>query len=104
MEQEPSASAICDALVLTPDARALLTPGQEPAAFLELLRKHELWPDAVRFLAFALTPRQAVWWACLCVRHSLGISTAERAALRAAVEPRARAERRAKEGLRHRRA
>jgi hypothetical protein len=27
-----------------------------------------MYSEALRFLAFALPPREAVWWACLCVR------------------------------------
>ena len=32
---------------------------------------HE-YTDAVRFLAHALPKREAVWWACLCVRKAAG--------------------------------
>lgn len=53
---------------LPPPALALLTPEQTPRQFLDALLMHDLYPEAARFLAFALPPREAVWWGCLCVR------------------------------------
>lgn len=86
MELDQPAAAICEALVLKSEAKALLSPGLGARAYLQRLVEHVLYADAVRFLALALAPRAAVWWACLCVRHSLGDAPAERQALRAAVE------------------
>jgi hypothetical protein len=52
------------------EARALLAvdPAQAPAPYLDALAAQGLFPDAVRFLAHALSKREAVWWACLCAR------------------------------------
>ena len=36
--------------------------------YLHQLAEHNLHPDAIRFLAFALPKRQAIWWACICTR------------------------------------
>jgi hypothetical protein len=42
--------------------------GASPAEFLnELLAAHSL-NEALQFFAFALPPREAVWWACVCAR------------------------------------
>jgi hypothetical protein len=43
--------------------------------------------DALRYLAYALPPRAAVWWACLCLEHASAgrLRPAEDAALGAAV-------------------
>jgi hypothetical protein len=43
--------------------------------------------DALRYLAYALPPQAAVWWACLCLEHASGgrLRPAEDAALGAAV-------------------
>lgn len=46
-------------------ALGLLRPDQGPREYLEALVGASLYPDAVRFLAFALPIREAVWWACL---------------------------------------
>jgi len=40
-----------------------------PGPFLDGLRALELDLDALRFLAYALPAREAVWWATLCVRE-----------------------------------
>src|SRR4051794_30575690 len=56
-------AAQCD---LTGEARALLEPGMTPRAFVERLLEHELYGDAIPFLAQALPKRLAVWWGCEC--------------------------------------
>jgi hypothetical protein len=45
-----------------------LTLESTPAAFLDALLSLALDVDALRFVAYALPPREAVWWATLCVR------------------------------------
>jgi Family of unknown function (DUF6931) len=42
--------------------------GQTPAQFLGSLVAADNLAEAVQFLAFALPPRESVWWACTCVR------------------------------------
>jgi hypothetical protein len=58
-----------------------------PRQFVDALVEAGQYSDAVDFLAHALPKREAVWWACLGVRHALGfgLRAEERAALSAAV-------------------
>jgi hypothetical protein len=67
--QANTAAEVCQHFVLGEEAGALLQEEVTPHAFLDLLIAHELFPDAARLLAYALPKREAVWWACLCVRH-----------------------------------
>ncbi len=53
-------------------ARELLRAGLTVEQYLELLTTAEQFAAAVQFLAQALPKREAVWWACLCVRNALG--------------------------------
>ncbi|MEO6811368.1 MAG: hypothetical protein ABI353_19840 [Isosphaeraceae bacterium] len=53
---------------LSEEALALPTDGNVVGAFLGLLLEQGLDPDALRFIAHALPKREAVWWACQCVR------------------------------------
>ena len=46
--------------------------GRSPAAYLEALASAGHFGDAAGFLAAALPRRQAVWWACRCVREAPG--------------------------------
>ena len=46
-------------------------PGASPPQFLTELLTMKAFNEAVQFLAFALPPREAVWWACLCARSVL---------------------------------
>lgn len=53
-------------------ARKLLRPEHTPSQYLTLLLEQSLDLDAIRFLAYALPKREAVWWACACVRSLQG--------------------------------
>lgn len=68
----PSAQDLASALTLSRSARGQLNSDLRPGAYLKLLLKDRRWSDAIRFLAHALPPRHAVWWACLCVEHAVG--------------------------------
>src|SRR5262245_20865000 len=57
---------------LEPQALALLTATHTPAEFVALLAERGHYADAARFAAFALPRREAVAWACRCVRAVLG--------------------------------
>ncbi|MBM3546264.1 MAG: hypothetical protein FJX54_04890 [Alphaproteobacteria bacterium] len=71
----------------TDDGKKLAQPGMTPSRFVEAAVAAEAFPDAIRFLAFALPIREAVWWACLVVRDSLGKEiTPQGAAVLEAVE------------------
>ena len=81
-----TAAEAAGAAALSGEARALLAGDPAPHSYLDALAARGLFPDAVKFLANALPKRQAVWWACLCARHSArGSPSAQTdAALRAA--------------------
>ena len=80
-----TAAEICGALKLSPPARQLLDPQVSPADFLARLSEAGMAEDAVGFLAYALPKREAVWWACQCVREAgLDSGDAAKAALLAA--------------------
>ncbi len=66
------AAEICTAFQLDADAQSMLTETITPRAFVERLVERELWSDALRFMAHALPKREAVWWACQCVRSAAG--------------------------------
>jgi hypothetical protein len=52
---------------------------------LDRLIRAGLLAEATRLLAYALPPREAVWWACMCVTHTaLDMPALERRALDAA--------------------
>ena len=43
-----------------------------PREFLTILSKRNMFPEAVRFLAFSLPKRECVWWAWVCARKASG--------------------------------
>jgi hypothetical protein len=54
-------------------AKSTLPPGDDPpVAFLEKLSAQQKYEEAVAFCAHLLPRREAVWWACGCVRMLLG--------------------------------
>lgn len=61
---EPTATSV----LLSDEAKALLTPEHSPRQFVAVLNAQGLGADAVRFIPWALTRREAVWWAAQCVR------------------------------------
>ncbi len=65
-------------------ARKLLRPEYTPSQYLAALMEQQLDLDAIRFLAYALPKREAVWWACACARRAHG--TAPPAAAAAALQ------------------
>ncbi|ACL57985.1 DUF6931 family protein [Methylobacterium nodulans] len=70
-----------------PVAEMIATPptDEAPARFARALAAGPTPEDAVAFCAHALPRREAVWWACVCVRALLGIRPGEEDdALRAA--------------------
>ena len=74
-------------LRLPPEHAALLDGSPETSALLESLVGHDLPAEAARLLGYALPEREAVWWACMCVRNTAAVPQPgpEQAAL-AAVE------------------
>jgi hypothetical protein len=63
------------------EARALVSDGVTPRAFLKKLAAQSLPLDAIRFLAHALPKREAVWWACACAEQLEGAAVSAEAAL-----------------------
>jgi hypothetical protein len=66
-----AAADIARSAKLSAEAEALLARATTPAAYLGALIEAGLETDALRFLAFALPKREAVWWACLAARDAL---------------------------------
>jgi hypothetical protein len=64
------AAAIASNCELEEAARAALDPSDTPGAYLEKLVAASAFHDAIRFLATALPPREAIGWACLCLRRT----------------------------------
>lgn len=62
------ADAICQRFELSDEARSHAAPTLSPQALLALLVDNGHVSDAVRFLAFALPIREAIWWACVTTR------------------------------------
>lgn len=71
---------------LEPASADLLTPDIRPEALIRALAEAGQWQDAIKVMARALPPREAVWWACVCARQmeSLADDESEVAALEAA--------------------
>ena len=68
--QAKTAAEICGPIELSEAARKLLDENVPPADFLARLTETGMAEDAVRFLAHALPKREAVWWACQCIREA----------------------------------
>jgi hypothetical protein len=76
IDSKPSAKTaaeICKCFPLSPVAAKLLADNMQPASFLKLLMENQHFADAVRFLAHTMTKREAVWWACVCIRPGQGV-------------------------------
>jgi hypothetical protein len=74
---------------LPEEQRDLIANGPSSPTLLNLLTERELLSEATRLLSYALPVREAVWWACMCVRHVLPLVTLpaeQEAALTAAEE------------------
>jgi hypothetical protein len=67
-----TAAEVCQGFPLAEAARKVLRPGLTPGQYLAALMELHLYADAIRFLAYALPKREAVWWACGGIRTILG--------------------------------
>ena len=66
-----NAEIICKNVDLEKDSLPLLKPGETLSEFIQgLLQVHAL-KDVLGVISQALPPREAVFWACLCVRDTL---------------------------------
>lgn len=68
---------LCDRAKVGDEAKALLTDESSTKPFIGLLVERELFPDALRLVAYLLPKREAVGWGCLCVRHILASQRAK---------------------------
>jgi hypothetical protein len=81
-----TAAEVCQRFAPGDAARALLADGLAPGPYLDRLQEQRLFPDGVAFLAHALPKREAVWWACRCVRTAAPPATPPAAAALEAAE------------------
>lgn len=65
------ARVFADNLKLSIQALDLLERYTVTEAYIVALIKHQLWFDALSYLAYVLPVREGVWWACLAARDSL---------------------------------
>ncbi len=69
----PTAHALFDAFPEAAEKVGTPAPtNQSPIAFLKALSSANKFPEAVTFCAYLLPRREAVWWACRCVRRLWG--------------------------------
>lgn len=66
-----TAADVCKNFELSRAAKDLLRPDEKPRPFLETLIEKRLNEDAVMLMAHAMPKREAIWWACRCVRMVL---------------------------------
>lgn len=69
--KKTKASEITKLFELDEQGLKLLADDISPTEFLHSLIENEDFPDAVRFVAYALPKREATWWACLCARSNI---------------------------------
>ena len=74
-----TAADVCRHVQLGAEAQKLLSDGLLPRPFLDQLIERGHHADATRFMAHALPRREAVWWACQCVRQADGPTPPARA-------------------------
>jgi hypothetical protein len=79
-----TAAEVCKRFALSEAAKPLLRETMAPRAFLDVLLQKGLYPDAIRFLAYALPKREAVWWASQCLRQAGPAGVPQAAAIQAA--------------------
>jgi hypothetical protein len=79
---------ICRPIPLSAESRQLLRDGLTPGEYFDLLVEKKQYVAAVDLVAYGLPKREAVWWACLCVRTAYGsaIPAPQAAALKGAVQ------------------
>ena len=69
-----TAVEIAKLFALGDEPKKLLRDGLNPRQYLDVLLEKQYYVDAVRFLAHTLPKREAIWWACRCVRSVAGTS------------------------------
>jgi hypothetical protein len=69
---EPTAAEICEHVELEEAAKAQIQKDFTPRQYVNRLIAKKYYQDAAKFWAYALPKREAVYWACLCVRKVEG--------------------------------
>ena len=69
-----AAHAVVVAAGVTEEGLALLAPDDKPRAYLDRLLAAGRPDDVVRFLAYVLPKREAVWWAWVCARKAYSLA------------------------------
>ena len=54
------------------ESQAHIKPEHTPLACIQALVQNKCYNDAAKMIAHGLPKREAVWWACLATRHSMG--------------------------------
>jgi len=65
------AEIICKNVDLEKNSVPLLKTGESLSEFIQTLLQHQALKDVIGVIAQALPPREAVYWACLCVKDVL---------------------------------
>jgi hypothetical protein len=65
-----TAIEIAKNVVLSDEAKALLSNDLSPPGFINLLIEKELFIDALKFMAFALPKRESIWWGLCCAQQA----------------------------------
>jgi len=68
--KDQRAMFICKHVDLEETSKTLLTADQTVSAFIQTLQQNAALKDIIGVIAQALPVREAVYWACLCVRDS----------------------------------
>ena len=67
-----AAQAIVKAAGVSAEGSKLLEPNDKPQNYLDRLLTAGKGEDVVRFLAYVLPKREAIWWVWVCARKSAG--------------------------------
>jgi len=67
-----TAAEICSRFAAKKEALALLREGMSPEDFAAALMANKHYVTGIEFMAHALSPREAIWWGCLCLQHTCG--------------------------------
>ncbi len=82
-----TAAEICAHFTLEKEPHSLLQKDMGPREFLAALLSAKHFLAGIDFMAHALSPRDAIWWGCLCLQHACGndFTPSDRAACKVAV-------------------
>jgi hypothetical protein len=67
IEFNGTSAEICQRFDASEKARGLVQPKISPNQYLRVLDLNQLFVDGVRFAAYGLPSREAIWWGSLCV-------------------------------------